>query len=363
LFLAGAGLSALAPELPAIDLVLIQLVFYGAWAAMLGSWGGGLLGAAVEEDACGELDMGVSSSMGALLGAVAASLAAEAVVGLALEGHWAWVWGGAVLASLAAAGLEAMGVSVVRRPGFDARGQRVQDEGRALPTQTDPWPMRDRFTLLVLAAVLAMVGLTGLMAWAMGSGFGSPLMLAPMAYGMSGGMLGGILGGWISGLRDEHKGPAEHENTVMVAAMALMSGMMGAMPAAMVGGMMAVMGPTCLWATVFAGAVLALALPLVLLHGRYRLRLGNPALQRPVRGVRADGRIEVSLPVSGMSCVACVGRVRDGLLTVPGVEQAEVDLGTGSARLVCEPGFDSLEAIAHTLEDLGYPLARDRDEA
>jgi copper chaperone CopZ len=182
-------------------------------------------------------------------------------------------------------------------------------------------------------------------------------MLAPMAYGMSGGMLGGILGGWFAGLRDEHNGPPAHENSVMVASMALMSGMMGAMPAAMVAGMMAVMGPACLWATVATGlALAALSLALVL-RGRYRIgwtrAAGAPEVQADLR---ADGLREVHAAVQGMTCNACACRVREALLGLEDVREVEVSPATGGVRLLVGPRFAGTESLARALDAVGYPL-------
>src|SRR5690242_13673747 len=90
--LAGAGLSGLWFEEHPMDLVLLQLVFYGAWACLVGGFVGGTLGAALEEDACGELDMGTMSSMGGIVGTLAAGLLGTAFTGLAFAVPWQAVW-------------------------------------------------------------------------------------------------------------------------------------------------------------------------------------------------------------------------------------------------------------------------------
>ena len=66
--LALAGYAGWAwSELPT-DQILIQQVFYGAWASLIGARMGGLAAIGMEEDACSGLDMGVLSSMGGFFG-------------------------------------------------------------------------------------------------------------------------------------------------------------------------------------------------------------------------------------------------------------------------------------------------------
>jgi hypothetical protein len=76
---------------------------------------------------------------------------------------------------------------------------------------------------------------TRLIAVMMGSDLGHPVMMAPMMYGMFGTMIGGMLGAWLARLFDEHEGHPDHDNPVVVSAMALMAGMMGGMPSTHLG--------------------------------------------------------------------------------------------------------------------------------
>lgn len=46
----------------------------------------------------------------------------------------------------------------------------------------------------------------------------------------------------------------------------------------------------------------------------------------------------VQLPVQGMNCASCVGRVERALAAVPGVNQANVNLATGNATVHTAPG-------------------------
>lgn len=62
---------------------------------------------------------------------------------------------------------------------------------------------------------------------------------------------------------------------------------------------------------------------------------------------------EVEIPISGMSCAACVMRVEKAIAKVPGVERAEVDLVGRSARV---RGDASPEALTAAIEAAGYEV-------
>ncbi|MEQ1507669.1 MAG: hypothetical protein ABMB14_35895, partial [Myxococcota bacterium] len=168
-----------------MDRVLIQLVFYGGWACLVGAFVGGAVGAAVEEDACGELDMGTMASVGAILGTLAGGTIGTALTGLSLIGvPWAVPWGAAV----AAEGLRlwlgrAWPYGLVRSTGLDARGRRIDPAGALLPDADQPLRMRDRVAILVAVGAGTMLALTLAMAGMMGTDLGHPVMMAPMMYG------------------------------------------------------------------------------------------------------------------------------------------------------------------------------------
>ena len=69
---------------------------------------------------------------------------------------------------------------------------------------------------------------------------------------------------------------------------------------------------------------------------------------------------EITLPVSGMTCAACVRKVEKALTRVPGVEQANVNLSAGKAGIAYDPNVASLSAMERAVTDIGYevPLAR-----
>lgn len=272
LSLSGAGAAGLAFGQNVMDLVLLQLVFYGTWACLLGAFVGGLLGAAIEEDACGKLDMGVMSSVGAILGTLSAGLLGTALTGLAFFVPWQALWAGSL--SLGALHLALWWLwpwQLMRVASLDDRGYLLDAHKMRLSDAQQPLRMRDRATILLAISALVMLGLTLIMALMMGGDLGHPVMMAPMMYGMFGTMLGGMLGGWLAGLLDEHRGAMEHENPIMVSAMALMAGMMGGMPSGMIGSMMAIMGTRAIAVTAGAGLLIALS-GLIALRGRYRLQ-------------------------------------------------------------------------------------------
>ncbi len=265
--LAAAGVSGWFFEASKVDRQLAQLVFYGCWSGLIGAWIGGRIGADAEEDACGGgLDMGVTSSMGALLGSASLSLIGTAIVGL---DSWELVWGVAVaLAMLHPALTRVWPMRLRRLPHLDARGRWLDAELRPLLVQ--PLRMRDRLGVALVLLVLVTLGLMGLMAAWMGGGLASPMMMAAMMYGMLGTMLGGMVGGWLAGVTDRHAGPPEHDNAIMVASMALMAGMMGAMPTGMMGAMMALMTLPYVVVTLACGVLLPVVTWAVVLRGRYR---------------------------------------------------------------------------------------------
>ena len=61
----------------------------------------------------------------------------------------------------------------------------------------------------------------------------------------------------------------------------------------------------------------------------------------------------LALPVEGMSCASCVGRVERGLKAVPGVSDASVNLAAERADVSFEAAVDPA-TIVQAIEDLGY---------
>ncbi len=66
----------------------------------------------------------------------------------------------------------------------------------------------------------------------------------------------------------------------------------------------------------------------------------------------ADMRLD--LPVKGMHCAACVGKVERALQRVPGVEKALANLATERATVWLRPGGADLPALREAVADAGY---------
>ncbi|QRY81380.1 copper-translocating P-type ATPase [Pseudomonas sp. PDNC002] len=68
--------------------------------------------------------------------------------------------------------------------------------------------------------------------------------------------------------------------------------------------------------------------------------------------------IELDLPVSGMTCASCAGRVERALRKVPGVQDASVNLASEQARvqLAAPSNGDTLPALVAAVEQAGYQV-------
>jgi Cu+-exporting ATPase len=65
----------------------------------------------------------------------------------------------------------------------------------------------------------------------------------------------------------------------------------------------------------------------------------------------------LTLPVRGMHCAACVGKVERALSDVPGVESASVNLATERATVAFDPAQTAVPALQAAVADAGYELA------
>lgn len=63
----------------------------------------------------------------------------------------------------------------------------------------------------------------------------------------------------------------------------------------------------------------------------------------------------VSLPIEGMTCASCVGRVERALMAVPGVETASVNLATERASITIAPGV-ARATLVDAIENTGYSV-------
>jgi copper chaperone CopZ len=60
------------------------------------------------------------------------------------------------------------------------------------------------------------------------------------------------------------------------------------------------------------------------------------------------------LKITGMTCENCARRIRNALLKVPGVEEAEVDLNAGQARV--SGGHPEIKALVEAVTEAGYAV-------
>jgi len=69
-----------------------------------------------------------------------------------------------------------------------------------------------------------------------------------------------------------------------------------------------------------------------------------------------DKRKEITIPVAGMTCAACVNKVETALRRLSGVEGATVSLAAGKAGVVFDPNACSLPAMERAIHDIGYEV-------
>lgn len=67
-----------------------------------------------------------------------------------------------------------------------------------------------------------------------------------------------------------------------------------------------------------------------------------------------EGLQSLELPVTGMSCAACVQRLRQALAGLSGVEPENIDVQVGRVRLDYYAEALSAESIRARIESLGY---------
>lgn len=72
----------------------------------------------------------------------------------------------------------------------------------------------------------------------------------------------------------------------------------------------------------------------------------------------SEGVVQVTVPVEGMTCASCVGRVERALAKLDGVEHVAVNLATERATLQLQPAETNAQDIASAIEDAGYRAGR-----
>src|SRR5688500_1860046 len=71
---------------------------------------------------------------------------------------------------------------------------------------------------------------------------------------------------------------------------------------------------------------------------------------------------KVVIPVTGMTCAACQGRVQRTLSKTPGVVDASVNLMMGNATVSYDPAAVSPDALVETIRKTGYGAELPRAE-
>jgi Cu2+-exporting ATPase len=71
----------------------------------------------------------------------------------------------------------------------------------------------------------------------------------------------------------------------------------------------------------------------------------------------ADGRARLELSVKGAKCAGCLRKIENGLLQLPGVDDARLNLSTGRLTVHWAPGAVDPRDITQTLSRLGYDSA------
>lgn len=77
--------------------------------------------------------------------------------------------------------------------------------------------------------------------------------------------------------------------------------------------------------------------------------------------VAPNAPLEFKLPIEGMTCASCVGRVEKALQALPGVESAAVNLATEEATVRASADVDA-EVLAHAVRKAGYDVRAQRIE-
>ena len=80
----------------------------------------------------------------------------------------------------------------------------------------------------------------------------------------------------------------------------------------------------------------------------------GPAAPRSAAHPAPDQAEKVVIPVSGMTCAACQGRVQRTLSKTPGVEDAAVNLMMGNATVTYDPDAVTPDRLVETIRATGY---------
>jgi len=62
----------------------------------------------------------------------------------------------------------------------------------------------------------------------------------------------------------------------------------------------------------------------------------------------------LELPITGMTCMSCAGRIESGVAKVAGVERASINFATGTLTVVYDPDKIEGRKFIETVRELGY---------
>ncbi|HEX9949474.1 MAG TPA: heavy metal translocating P-type ATPase, partial [Thermodesulfobacteriota bacterium] len=80
-------------------------------------------------------------------------------------------------------------------------------------------------------------------------------------------------------------------------------------------------------------------------------------LIKTVKDLGYEAGVErITVPIQGMSCASCVGKVQTALNNVPGVVKASVNFATEKAQVEYVPGQVTIKDLARAVHDAGYEL-------
>src|SRR5690606_37925723 len=79
-------------------------------------------------------------------------------------------------------------------------------------------------------------------------------------------------------------------------------------------------------------------------------------MNAPLQTTTSQG-LALSLPIEGMTCASCVGRIEKALKSVPGVENASVNLATERADITYSAPAD-YAALVTAVENAGYDVPK-----
>ncbi|MEK7681486.1 MAG: heavy metal-associated domain-containing protein, partial [Chloroflexota bacterium] len=68
-------------------------------------------------------------------------------------------------------------------------------------------------------------------------------------------------------------------------------------------------------------------------------------------------KAQVTIPVTGMTCAACVEHIETALKEVPGVASARVNLALERALVEYDPAVAGVPALVKSIQETGYGVA------